>query len=115
MVSDLDAMVGAAALAADQKETKAKATLKRPAAALTDKGPAAALTGKGKAPASILKKPASPAAGGASVKKRPAAAYVGRKTKSKKLLLGCGRCRGSSMGCVSCRDPCFAGVRWQKK
>ena len=113
-VSDLDAMVGAAALAADQKETKAKATLKRPAAALTDKGPAAALTGKGKAPASILKKSTSPAAGGASVKKRPAAAYIGRRTKSKKLLLGCSRCRGSSMGCVSCRDPCFAGVRFQR-
>ena len=30
-------------------------------------------------------------------------------------LLGCGKCRGSPKGCTQCRDPTFAGGRWQRK
>jgi hypothetical protein len=30
------------------------------------------------------------------------------------LILGCGKCRGSHVGCAQCRSPTFGGVRWQR-
>lgn len=52
----------------------------------------------------ILKKPASI---GSRLPKTPA-------SSSKMLLLGCGCCRGSPMGCFSCRDPNVTGGRFHK-
>ena len=63
-----------------------------------------------KKPASAPAKPSATAA--ASVLKRPAAQPVAH-TKRLRILLGCGKCRGSHIGCIQCRDPSFGGARWQ--
>ena len=42
------------------------------------------------------------------VKKKPSIAG-----KKGSLKLGCSRCRGSKVGCLSCRDPSFTGKRFQ--
>ena len=70
---------------------------------------------RGKRPAgddgdSVPMKRPSADVGSSSVLKRPAAAPAGA---SSAILLGCSRCRGSSKGCVSCRNPSYKGKRFQ--
>ena len=60
-----------------------------------------------KRPAASLKRPAS---GDSAVLKRP---VMKASTKTKKLLLGCSRCRGSKTGCSKCRSPAFTGRRFR--
>ena len=79
------------------------ASKKRPAGAPAKKPACAAAT-----PA-LAKKPACAAA--TPVKKTAA----GKASASKrKLSLGCSRCRGSKVGCLSCRSPAFKGMRFTK-
>ena len=59
-----------------------------------------------KLPSAALRAPPKP--GKLDIKKKPAS------KSSKPLLLGCTRCRGSHLGCLSCRNPDFTGRRWQK-
>lgn len=42
------------------------------------------------------------------LKAKPSASLNGR------LLLGCSKCRGSHVGCITCRNPAYGGTRWQK-
>ena len=37
-----------------------------------------------------------------------------KKPAGKSFKLGCSRCRGSKMGCLTCRNPAYAGRRWQR-
>ena len=55
----------------------------------------------------IMKKPAAPI-----VMKKPAAPGVMK--KHAKFMLGCSRCRGSPVGCLQCREPKYAGRRFQR-
>ena len=78
--------------------------------------------GGGGAIKSVMKKPAH----STSLLKRPSAATlekpasIGSKvlkkpvSNSKTLLLGCARCRGNPVGCLSCRDPNFKGTRFHR-
>jgi len=54
----------------------------------------------------------SPAGGRASKKQKLAAMRA--KAKSRKLVLGCGKCRGSPMGCGTCLNPNYSGKRGPK-
>ena len=58
-----------------------------------------------------------PAAASAGPLKRPATCSPTPSTTLKlktKFKLGCGRCRGSPVGCLTCRSPGFKGTRWQR-
>ena len=52
--------------------------------------------------------------------KRPSAAATvhtpaaKKKPAGKSFKLGCSRCKGSKMGCLTCRNPAYTGRRWQK-
>ena len=48
------------------------------------------------------------------VKKRPASIHPEEVAKPGKILLGCTRCRGSTSGCLTCRNPHFRGQRFQR-
>ena len=52
----------------------------------------------------------------AKVLKRPAAKRIMKKltASSANSMLGCGKCRGSHLGCLVCRNPTFKGRRFQK-
>ncbi len=75
---------------------------------------AMAAGGMRRKPAAAKKRPASadhiskrrPGSGGSKVLKRPVA-------KAQKL--GCSRCRGGRLGCISCRSPAFTGRRFRRK
>ena len=60
------------------------------------------------------------AAAEAAASKKPAAADNGAVMKRPAGLapvnidLGCGKCRGSPMGCVQCRNPAYSGHRWTR-
>jgi len=99
---DMDADDAVAKLEALAVMVAKSATMKRPAAA-TLKRPASAALGlapiKAMAPMKVMAKPA-----GAPV----------AKPKTAKKKLGCSRCRGSKVGCISCRSPGFAGKRFNK-
>ena len=58
---------------------------------------------------------------GAKICKRPGATICKRvslptsqRIHVKCPKLGCGKCRGSHIGCVDCRDKDFTGSRWQR-
>ena len=55
-----------------------------------------------------------PAAHKHIVKKRPASIHPEEVAKPGKVLLGCTRCRGAKIGCLTCRNPHFAGQRFQR-
>ena len=82
--------------------------LKRPSAGEMFKKPASIGSKSFKKPVQIgskvLKKPVQI---GSTVLKKPS-------SSSKTMRLGCGRCRGSHVGCLSCREPSFAGKRYQR-
>ena len=54
----------------------------------------------------------SPAGGGASKKQKISALRA--KAKKIKLVLGCGKCRGSPIGCSTCLNPNYSGKRGPK-
>ena len=83
-----------------KKPSKSTGLLKRPSAPIPS--PSAKHLKQ-----AILRKPAST---GSKVLKKST-----KSTSSKALLLGCARCRGSTIGCLSCRDPNFKGTRFQKR
>jgi esterase/lipase superfamily enzyme len=86
-------------------------TKKRPAAAL--KRPAAALKRPAAAPTKIsVSKPTKTKVGKFAMKvSKPTKSII--KKGGKCIRLGCSRCRGSSRGCASCRNPAFQGTRFQ--
>ena len=66
------------------------------------------------------KRPASdmPASAGEHIAKKPAVAPLMLKKPAgvgkKGFKLGCSRCRGSPVGCLTCRSPGFTGTRFQR-
>ena len=70
------------------------------------------------------KKPAAatPSPKGGVTLKRPSAAavvmkklaVVTKKPAGKRFKLGGSRCMGSKIGCLTCRNASYAGLRWQK-
>ena len=56
-----------------------------------------------------------PHSGGSGSKTPTTAKQVGKPRTAGKLILGCGKCRGSSSGCKVCKNPRFKGVRVNAK
>jgi hypothetical protein len=134
-IARLEAMAaGSSAAAGDTRasKTSARAAVAKPTPQTPSKKPKAVAKPKAKVTSKMTKASAKPKAT-VSSKKVKAAASVGAKvqpsvamkakasarhkasaTVGSKLTLGCGKCRGSHVGCAQCRDPRFSGRRFQR-
>ena len=107
-VAKLEALAVTVAKSAKMKRPAA-ATLKRPASAALGLAPIKAMS-----PMKVMAKPAPiKAMAPMKVMAKPAGAHVA-KPKAAKKKLGCSRCRGSKVGCLTCRSPTFTGKRFNK-
>ena len=68
----------------------------------------------GKAKAHPKGKAAAKAKTKAKAKTQPGGKAAAPPQGKGKLMLGCGKCRGSPKGCGQCRDPKYGGKRWQR-
>ena len=98
IVSEVEAAGSAGKRSIQKKPAAVQHVLKKPVAC----GLGSAICG---AKTSVLKKPAAAKSGSTMAGKQV-------KTRKTSFSLGCSRCRGSTYGCLSCRNPAFTGARF---